>query len=215
MMIRSKICGITNLEDALTCIKYGAHALGFVFYEKSKRNISSYTAVQILDQTPLFVSCVGVFCNTLKKDVRSVLKFTNSNYRLNKKLDILQFHGDEDANFCESFNLPYIKAIRVQNAAQVISEAELHPNASAILLDTYDPEQFGGTGQTFNWQEIPINLNKPIILAGGLNATNVQNIVNNVIPYAVDVSSGVEQKPGIKSKTKVKEFLATIAQLKN
>jgi len=207
MIVRSKICGITRLEDAQAAIKYGANALGLVFYEKSSRFITINDAKNIVSKLPPFVTIVGLFVNANSSDVKDVLQEI--------PLDLLQFHGDEDENFCVSFAKPYIKAIRVQNSEQIIIAEQMYAGAKALLLDSYVKHQFGGTGHIFNWDLIPNNLTKPIILAGGLNADNVACAIKQVKPYAVDVSGAVEISPGIKDKRKLIKFLATIAQFAN
>jgi len=203
MFVRSKICGITNLQDAQNATDLGANALGFVFYPPSKRYISHEQASYISKHIPPFISLVGLFVNPEVNAVHQILQQVH--------LDILQFHGDENPAFCESFAIPYIKAIRVTSTQQILNACEEYKSAKALLLDTFVANQFGGTGTSFNWDLIPNNLNKPIILAGGLNTDNLTSALQKIRPFAVDVSGGVEKSAGIKDKSKLQHFLATIA----
>lgn len=193
-----KICGITQLDDALYALEQGASALGFVFYAPSSRYIDAEQAQAIIQQCPPFFTAVGLFVNADKKQVQSVLQRV--------KLSLLQFHGDEDDAFCAQFNLPYIKALRVRNTQDLVAHNLRFPNALAFLLDTYQSGQYGGTGKAFDWSLIP-PLSKPIILAGGLTTENVAKAIAQVRPYAVDVSGGVEQSPGKKDKQKIQQFM--------
>jgi len=207
MLVRSKICGITNLNDALTAVKFGANALGLVFYNQSPRSVTVLQAKDIINNLPPFVTTVGLLVNA---------NYSYINELLNElPLDLLQFHGDEDDNFCASFNKPYIKAIRVQSSEQIVIAEQKYADAKALLLDSYVKDKFGGTGHKFNWDLIPTNLTKPIILAGGLNEDNIMQAIKQVKPYAVDVSGGVESALGIKDKRKLAKFLATIAKFTN
>ncbi len=195
-MVKIKICGITNLEDAAACANYGADALGFVFAE-SPRKISKFRCREIIDRLPPFVTVVGLFANQSKEDISDIIKFC--------PLDVLQFHGDESPEFCLSFNKRTIKAFRIFNQRDI--KLLDNYNVSAYLLDSYDGKKLGGTGKTFDWKLIKGVTNKRIILAGGLNSSNVGNAISECSPYGVDVSSGVEKSPGIKDHRKIAEFI--------
>lgn len=199
MSCRVKICGITNLEDALQAVEAGADALGFVFYDKSPRYVSPDVANQIVSQLPPFVVPVGLFVNAPDDLVEQV---TQGSVRW-----VIQFHGDETSEQCESYGKPYYKALRMKPDMDVLREASNYPSALAILLDAYKPGIPGGTGETFNWNAIPAQLPKPLILAGGLTPDNVATAVNTVKPYAVDVSGGVERSKGLKDPDRVIQFI--------
>lgn len=196
---RIKICGITNLKDANFAIEAGADAIGFVFYEKSPRYVEIKTAANIIQNIAPFVSCVGLFVDADENEVRKVLD--------NVSIDTIQFHGKETEQACAMYNRPYIKAIRMVEDISLSAECETYSSASALLLDTYVKNVPGGTGLAFDWSLIPKDLNKPIILAGGLHENNVKNAISQVQPYAVDVSGGVEIEKGIKDPDKIKNFI--------
>ena len=199
---RVKVCGITRAEDALAAARLGVAAIGFVFYEKSPRAITAADALGIAQQLPTFIKNGGSCVNATPETVFSSLSSC--------AIDILQFHGDEDENYCRQFDVPYIKALRHQSTDETRSAAAQFASASAILLDSFEPGRFGGTGRSFNWQEIP-ELTQPLILAGGLTPANVGLAVAQVAPYAVDVSGGVEAGPGIKSSERIQQFMAAVA----
>lgn len=198
---RVKVCGITRLDDAIDALDSGVDALGFVFYTPSPRAISARDAQKIIENCPPFFTRIGLFVNAKAQEVQSVLNEV--------KLDVLQFHGDETNEFCSQFNLPFIKALRVRNTQELVAQDLCFSNALAYLLDTYNPEKMGGTGEVFDWSLIP-KLSKPIILAGGLNAQNVASAIDSVKPYAVDVSGGVEQAKGIKDRQKMQQFMLEV-----
>ncbi len=198
MTIKVKICGITSLKDANTAVKSGADWLGFVFYEESARYIKPEDLIEWFDVATESLQSVGVFVNPKKSWVEHVLSKV--------ELDVLQFHGEESELFCSSFKRPYWKAIRVRSAKQVLKDVKEYPSAQAFLLDAYHPEEWGGTGLKFDWNMVP-RFQQPVILAGGLTANNVREAVQVCQPYAVDVSSGVEAKPGIKDHSKVTAFI--------
>jgi len=201
---RVKICGITRLEDALSAITAGADALGFVFYAPSPRAMTAAQAQAIMSALPPFVSKVGLFVNATVEEVRQVIASTD--------LDCLQFHGDESADYCAQFNLPYYKAIRVKPGLNLVQCEEDFASASALLLDTYSEKAVGGTGEAFDWSLIPAEMQKPLILAGGLNPENVMQAAQQVQPYALDVSGGVEVQKGIKSPQKIAVFMQRVLQ---
>ncbi|MCB2427345.1 phosphoribosylanthranilate isomerase [Methylophaga pinxianii] len=202
MRTRVKICGITRRQDAEFAVKSGADAIGLVFYEPSPRAVTVSQAMAITAQLPPFVSTVGLFVNASVETVRHILEQV--------PLSLLQFHGDESADFCTQFNVPFIKAIRMQSAADLIQAAEDFSEASALLLDSYQQGVPGGTGQTFDWSMITA-VNKPLILAGGLTTENVAEAIRQVSPYAVDVSGGVEESKGLKSNNKISAFMREVA----
>ena len=202
MRTRAKICGITRIEDALTAIKYGADAIGLVFYAPSPRHVTIEQAAAISAALPPFVTVVALFVNPSKAEVNDVLSQV--------RIDLLQFHGDESEAECAWFSLPYLKAIRVKHDTNLIQYAQTYRSAKALLLDTFSDNAIGGTGQIFDWGLIPANMPLPIILAGGLTSVNVAAAIRQVQPYAVDVSGGVEQSKGIKDATKIAEFMSAI-----
>ena len=199
MRTKIKICGITNLKNALEAVELGVDALGFVFLTESPRYIRPKKARAIIDLLPSFVLRVGLFVNAPKEEV--LLAITES------RVNLLQFHGDEDEKFCNQFNLPYIKAISFQKGVNLIEYCKLFNTSSAILIDTYSKSMRGGTGETFNWDLIPKPLPLPLIIAGGLDSVNVSSLINSVNPYGVDVSGGVELDKGIKDHNMMKNFV--------
>jgi phosphoribosylanthranilate isomerase len=200
--VRSKICGITRIEDALAAIDAGADAIGFVFYAKSPRAVSVVQAREIIAALPPFVTTVGLFVNCSRCELTEILEVV--------PLDLLQFHGDETAADCDGYHRPYIKALRVKAGDDIAASCRAYPKASGILLDTYVPGVPGGTGEAFDWSLIPKSLSKPIILAGGLTPANVAQAIAQVRPYAVDVSGGVEAGKGIKDHEKIRAFMDAV-----
>lgn len=207
MRTRVKICGITRIEDALSAVHYGADAIGLVFYAPSPRNVSFGQAAEIVAALPPFVSVVGLFVNAKPTEIEAVLKRVH--------LDCLQFHGDESAKDCAQINMPYYKAVRVKSDTNLLQYATEFRHANALLLDTYSDVAVGGTGQVFDWQLIPPNLDVPVILAGGLTVDNVASALRQVKPYAVDVSGGVESSKGIKDKIKIASFIREVDQFRS
>ena len=188
------------------CIDHGVDALGLVFYPPSPRFIDTDTARQIIDGLPPFITVVGLFMNADSDDVRKTLEGC--------RLDRLQFHGSESADYCEQFNMPYFKAISMGDGQQDFAAInEEFSSASAFLLDSHKENQAGGSGARFDWAIIPSEVNKPLILAGGLTPDNVQSAIRTVKPYAVDCSSGVEAQPGIKDPLKVRQFVENVANV--
>lgn len=199
MRTRSKICGITRVEDALAAVACGADAIGLVFYAQSSRAVTADRAAEIVACLPPFVDAVGLFVDADAAEVRSVMNTV--------RLDLLQFHGDEPPAYCDSFSVPYIKAARVRPGLNLVEYAARYSGAKGLLLDAYVEGVAGGTGERFDWSLIPSDLPKPIILAGGLTADNVANAIRQVRPYAVDVSGGVEREKGIKDAGKIAAFM--------
>tara|TARA_B110000858_G_scaffold180501_1_gene218124 strand:- start:292 stop:915 length:624 start_codon:yes stop_codon:yes gene_type:complete len=199
MTIKIKICGITNIEDALNASLLGADALGFVFVGKSPRYITPLNTSIIIDALPPFISKVGLFVNPSKEEVEDAIRVA--------KFDLLQFHGDENEEFCNQFNLPYIKAISVKSEVNLVEYETNYNSASALLLDTYSEKARGGTGTTFDWNLIPAEESKPLIIAGGLNNENITDLLRHTTPYAVDVSGGVELLKGKKDYKKMENFI--------
>lgn len=202
--VRSKICGITRIEDALAAAEAGADAIGFVFYAKSPRAVDVRQARAIIAELPPFVTTVGLFVNASRCELNEILEVV--------PLDLLQFHGDETPQDCEGYHRPWIKALRVRPGDDLEAACQLYAGARGILLDTYVPGVPGGTGEAFDWSLVPARLSKPIILAGGLSADNVGQAIAQVRPYAVDVSGGVEQAKGIKDATKIEAFMRAVKQ---
>lgn len=202
--VRSKICGITRIEDALAAAEAGADAIGFVFYAKSPRAVDVRQARAIIAELPPFVTTVGLFVNASRCELNEILEVV--------PLDLLQFHGDETPQDCEGYHRPWIKALRVRPGDDLEAACKLYAGARGILLDTYVAGVPGGTGEAFDWSLVPERLSKPIILAGGLSADNVGQAIAQVGPYAVDVSGGVEQAKGIKDAAKIEAFMRAVKQ---
>ena len=200
--VRSKICGITRIEDALAAVEAGADAIGFVFYPKSPRAVTAQQAKAIIAALPPFISTVGLFVNASACELNETLDAV--------PLDLLQFHGDETPEQCEGYHRPFIKALRVKAGDDIAAACKQYSKASGILLDTYVEGVPGGTGETFDWALIPKELSKPIILAGGLTSANVSQAIAQVRPYAVDVSGGVEKSKGIKDHDKIRAFMSAV-----
>ncbi|WP_161865310.1 phosphoribosylanthranilate isomerase [Pseudomonas yangonensis] len=202
MHVRSKICGITRVQDALAAVEAGADAIGLVFYANSPRAVSVEQAAAIVQALPPFVTCVGLFVNMPRDDLQAVLQRV--------PLDLLQFHGDESPVDCEGYGRPYIKALRVRPGEDLAATMALYAGARGILLDTFVEGVPGGTGAAFDWSLVPPDVAKPIILAGGLEASNVAAAIRQVRPYAVDVSGGVEASKGIKDADKIRAFVQAV-----
>ncbi|MCF8149800.1 MAG: phosphoribosylanthranilate isomerase [Burkholderiaceae bacterium] len=201
---RIKICGITREEDLAVAVAAGADALGFVFYPPSPRHVEPERAAKLSAQVPAFVTTVGLFVNASPQAVRAILDRVS--------LNLLQFHGDEDADYCSAFGKPWIKAARVKPGFDLLKYAAAFadaPGFSGLLLDAH-VEGYGGGGETFDWSLIPSSLPLPIILSGGLCPANVTQAVRAVRPWAVDVSSGVESAKGIKDALRITEFVAGV-----
>lgn len=192
---RVKICGFTRKSDALCAAMLGVDAIGLVFYAQSPRAVSIDRAGEIVQSLPPFVSVVALFVDERPDRIHAVIE--------NVAVDLLQFHGEETPEFCNSFAVPYIKAIRMDAQVDIGEIEQRYSTARGLLLDAYHPEQKGGTGLQFDWTKIPPRRRMPIILAGGLHAENVTEALESVHPFGLDVSSGVEIGKGIKDRDKM------------
>ena len=203
-MVKIKIWGITNLEDALVAVEAGADALGFVFFQGSSRYISPEHAAAIICRLPPFVQTVGLFVNEKSAIVNAIADQCG--------VDIVQLHGEESPEYCQAINRRIIKAFRVKDAASLDTMADYR--VAGWLLDAWSPVAHGGTGTTFNWDiAAHAAASRPIILAGGLTPENVAEAAVTVRPYAVDVSSGVESEPRKKSAGLINQFISAIRSL--
>ncbi|MBR7059126.1 MAG: phosphoribosylanthranilate isomerase [Neisseriaceae bacterium] len=206
MHIRTKICGITRIQDAICVANCGADAIGLVFYPDSPRYVNCQTAKQIIQALPPFISVVGLFVNPSSDYVTRVIETL--------PIDYLQFQGDEDENFCTKFKRPYIKAIRVCNRQDIENALQQYQTARALLFDAYHPQQYGGSGKHFDWNILPDNIkNRTWILAGGLNSDNIVQAITTTRTLNIDISSGVESDKGIKDAQKIKQFMQQIRKL--
>ena len=201
MKPRIKICGLTRLEDVKAAVDTGADAIGLVFYPPSSRYVDLRMAAMLARAVPPFVTIVGLFVNADAATVNETLAAV--------PLHVLQFHGDENEDYCRQFNRPYLKAARVKPGMDLVQYAAGFPSAQAILLDAF-VEGYGGGGHVFDWSQIPTVMAKPIVLSGGLDAGNVGEAIVRVRPAAVDVSSGVEAAKGIKDTEKIYAFVAAV-----
>lgn len=198
---RVKICGFTRPEDLDAAVRLGADAVGFVFYPPSPRFVADELAARLATRVPPFVTRVGLFVNADPALVRQTISRV--------PLDLLQFHGDEDAAYCDQFGVSYIKAARVRPGLDLLEFARAYPSARALLLDAH-VESYGGAGRTFDWSLIPRGLPLPVIMSGGLTPENVGSAIRELSPWAVDVSSGVESAKGIKDTDKMAAFMAAV-----
>jgi len=203
--VRTKICGITSIEDAQAAVQFGADALGFVFYPSSPRYVRPSDAAVIIRKLPPFVTCVGLFVNASRDMLKKTVSDTG--------VDLVQFHGDESEYSCSLSPKPWIKAIRVGEKTDLAKESKRYNGANSLLLDTKVMGSYGGTGKIFDWSLVPKNIGKPIILAGGLDQENVIAAIKMTSPYAVDVSGGVELKKGVKDRAKMQEFIKRVRSI--
>jgi len=203
--VKVKICGITNIEDALISADLGADALGFIFYNKSKRFIEYNNAVEIISLLPEGIKKIGVFVNAGHELINKVSAETG--------LTEVQLHGDETQEEIDKILLPVWKAFRV-NEEFDFNILKEYTNCS-YMLDTYSENEVGGTGKSFNWNIIPHEIRNNIILAGGITAAKIEEIYKNISPAWIDVSSSLESYPGKKDKTKLTEFFNSINKLRN
>jgi phosphoribosylanthranilate isomerase len=196
---RIKICGITRAEDAIACVRLGVDALGFIFWKPSARHIDPATAREVIRHAGPFVSTVGVFVNPDREEVVNAINVSG--------VSMLQFHGEEQPQFCASFGRPFIKAFKAENGRDLLKSTQGFEAAAAWLFDSHDEQLVGGTGRRFDWDRIPAQLARPLVLSGGLDSENVSEGIRRVRPHAVDVSSGVESSKGIKDAVKVAAFI--------
>jgi len=206
---RVKICGITRIEDGLAAANAGADAIGLVFYGPSPRAVTARQAAEICASLPPFVTTVALFVDASRAEIEGVLARV--------PVDLLQFHGNENPQFCDSFNRPWIKAVRMKDDVDLHHYAQIYRNAAGLLIDSYVAGVPGGTVETFNWGRVPKTLPLPVVLAGGLHPGNVAAAVTQVQPWAVDVSGGVEQKNvqggrsgGIKDASAIRVFINSV-----
>jgi len=199
MKVKIKICGITNLDDAMAAVDFGADALGFVFFKGSPRFISHKDAAAVIKSLPSFITTIGVFVDEKPKEIEKITDTTG--------IDVIQLHGSEPPEMC-NLSRRIIKAIRVKSLESLDPLIYYRDIVSVFLLDTFTPNVFGGTGQIFNW-DIAVEAKQfgRIILSGGLTPDNISNAVMRVKPYGVDVSSGVESEKGKKDHKKMKLFI--------
>ena len=202
MRTRIKICGIRDIAHARAASRLGADAIGLVFYEPSPRHVELESAREIVAALPPFVAPVALFVNPTHEEVECVLERC--------PVAMLQFHGDEDAAFCASFGVPYLKAARVRPGLDLLEYLASYDSAAGWLLDAYRDDTYGGTGEAFDWGLIPGRLAKPLVLSGGLTPDNVAEAVRRVRPWAVDVSSGVEISKGRKDEQLIAAFIAAV-----
>ena len=197
---RIKFCGITRAEDALAAAALGVDALGFIFVPGSPRCLTLDAAVAIRRRLPPLLSVVTLLRNPDSDEVWETIDAMQPH--------LLQFHGEETPDFCAGFGLPYLKAVAMRGLQRPLAEiARDYADAAALLLDGHAPGELGGQGKSFDWAAIAADVHKPLILAGGLNPHNVATAIRLAHPYAVDVSSGIESKPGIKDSGKMEAFV--------
>lgn len=202
--MKIKICGITNIEDALAAESFGADAVGFIFYKKSKRYVSQGQAKHIIKTLSPFTTKVGVFVNETFKVINKISKQTG--------ISAVQLHGDENPEIIKSISLPVIKAFRVDNNFDYNKLNQFREYS--ILLDAYSEDNYGGTGHQFDWEKIPAAFKNRTILAGGISSDNIEFIYKNINPAAIDLSSSLEITPGKKDKKKMKEFFNKVYLLR-
>ena len=197
--MKIKICGFTQAQNARDASLLGIDAIGLVFYDKSPRYVEIQRALEIVQALPPFINRVGLFVNADSYFIDEVL--------CEVPLDTLQFHGDETPQECQQYGLPFMKALRVNEQTNIPKLARDYHQANGLLLDAYNSTTYGGTGESFDWSLAKVELDLPIILAGGLNPETVGKAIQQVSPYAVDVSSGVESSKGIKDLQKIQQFI--------
>ena len=205
MTVRVKICGITSSEQALMAQQYGADALGLVIYEKSPRNVNVQQAAKIRASITGSTTAIALLVNPSVSLVEQVIAEV--------KPDYIQFHGDETAEFCQQFNFPFIRAVRMRDGLDIDAEVAAYNAEGGFLFDAWSDDLYGGTGHSFDWSRLPSNTDYKLILAGGLKPDNVADAVAKTNPYMVDVSGGVEASPGKKDPAKVKAFISQAKKL--
>lgn len=197
-----KICGLTSVDDALAACAAGADALGLVFYPPSPRAVSVAQAREIAAAIPPFVTVVALVVDEPAAVIDRILEQV--------AVDCIQFHGAETAAFCEQFQRPWLKALRVRPGLDIAAACDQYSGARALLLDSWHRDLPGGTGASFDWRLAPAHLARPVVLAGGLNDSNVGAAIRALAPAAVDVSGGVESAPGTKDVQKMNHFIAAV-----
>lgn len=202
MRTRIKICGVRSVAQAQFAADAGADAIGLVCYQPSPRYVGIEQAREIARALPPFVTSVALFVNPTQQEVEAVLARC--------PISLLQFHGDEDASFCEGFGLPYLKAFRVKAGMNLLEYAASYESAAGWLFDAHSDALYGGTGKSFDWNLIPRGLQRPLVLSGGLNPDNVAAAIKQLRPWAVDVSSGVESAKGQKDERLITAFIAGV-----
>jgi phosphoribosylanthranilate isomerase len=205
MTVRVKICGITSPEQALMVQQSGADALGLVIYEKSPRYVDIDQAASIRAAISDSVLAIALLVNPSEDLVKQVIAQV--------KPDYIQFHGDETPEFCQQFNYPYIRAIRMRDNLDVDAEVAAYNAEGGFLFDAWSDDLYGGTGHSFDWRRLPTTTDYKLILAGGLTPDNVAQAIATTKPYMVDVSGGVEASPGVKDRIKVEAFIAAAKKL--
>jgi phosphoribosylanthranilate isomerase len=201
-MTRIKCCGMTRVEDALLAAELGVDAIGVVLTAHSKRQVSLAQARAIVEAMPPFVTTVALCMDDEANFVQEIIDTVRPS--------MLQFHGNESDEWCKQFGQPYLKAIAMGAGAAALYQLHDHPHAAGLLLDGHGLGEPGGSGKSFDWSLMPRDLKQPLILAGGLNATNVAAAIRVARPWAVDVSSGIESAPGVKDHGKLRDFVAAV-----
>jgi len=206
---RIKFCGLTRVDDIHLASELGVDAIGLVFAHGSKRQISLEQALDLRQAIAPLVNIVALFRNNDYQEVANIARALQPHY--------LQFHGEEDEHFCGQFSIPYLKAVAMGacDSANTVDLPHIHHQAAALLLDSHAPGQSGGTGTAFDWAQIPANLHRPFLLAGGIDPDNVFAAINAVGPWGVDVSSGIESAPGIKDAQRMRQFVAQVQRADN
>jgi phosphoribosylanthranilate isomerase len=198
------MCGMTRFEDVAVATEVGADAIGFVFYEPSPRSVTIEQAAKLVRHAGIMVDTVGLFVNADAGFVREAIA--------ESRITTLQFHGDESPEFCQQFDMPYIKALRVKDRTSIEGLVDAHYEAPAIMLDAYVKGVPGGTGQSFDWALIPDSIKEKLILAGGLGIDNVFDSIVGIRPIVVDVSGGIEETKRAKSAEKMRAFAREVAR---
>jgi len=201
MRTRVKICGITRVEDAHAAARAGADAIGLVFYPPSPRFLTLDRALELREALPPFVTSVALFVNPTRAEVAAVLDRVGPG--------MLQFHGEESPDFCDQFGVPYLKACRVRPGVDLLEYLRPFSGAAGWLLDSHVAE-YGGIGEQFDWDLVPKERSRPLVLSGGLSPGNVRDAIRRVRPWGVDVSSGVESAKGIKDVVQITAFITEV-----